>query len=219
MSQPSFTHLHVHSQYSLLDGKASIPELVDKAIATGMRGIALTDHGNMFGIKEFFNYVEKKNSGLEDQEKFKPILGCEMYVARESLTDKSDKSDNGYHLIVLAKNSKGYHNLVKLVSKAWTEGYYYKPRTDRHELEEHHEGLIICSACLGGEVPQMIMHEEFEKAEERVRWYKSVFGDDYYLELQRHETFKENANREVYVEQCKVNEKLLEYSKIGRAHV
>lgn len=213
MSQPSFTHLHVHSQYSLLDGKASIPELVDKAIATGMRGIALTDHGNMFGIKEFFNYVEKKNSGLEDQEKFKPILGCEMYVARESLTDKSDKSDNGYHLIVLAKNSKGYHNLVKLVSKAWTEGYYYKPRTDRHELEEHHEGLIICSACLGGEVPQMIMHEEFEKAEERVRWYKSVFGDDYYLELQRHETFKENANREVYVEQCKVNEKLLEYSK------
>lgn len=213
MSQPSFTHLHVHSQYSLLDGKASIPELVDKAIATGMRGIALTDHGNMFGIKEFFNYVEKKNSGLEDQEKFKPILGCEMYVARESLTDKSDKSDNGYHLIVLAKNSKGYHNLVKLVSKAWTEGYYYKPRTDRHELEEHHEGLIICSACLGGEVPQMIMHEEFEKAEERVRWYKSVFGDDYYLELQRHETFKDNANREVYVEQCKVNEKLLEYSK------
>lgn len=213
MSQPSFTHLHVHSQYSLLDGKASIPELVDKAIATGMRGIALTDHGNMFGIKEFFNYVEKKNSGLEDHEKFKPILGCEMYVARESLTDKSDKSDNGYHLIVLAKNSKGYHNLVKLVSKAWTEGYYYKPRTDRHELEEHHEGLIICSACLGGEVPQMIMHEEFEKAEERVRWYKSVFGDDYYLELQRHETFKENANREVYVEQCKVNEKLLEYSK------
>ena len=213
MSQPSFTHLHVHSQYSLLDGKASIPELVDKAIATGMRGIALTDHGNMFGIKEFFNYVEKKNSGLEDCDKFKPILGCEMYVARERLTDKSDKSDNGYHLIVLAKNSKGYHNLVKLVSKAWTEGYYYKPRTDRHELEEHHEGLIICSACLGGEVPQMIMHEEFEKAEERVRWYKSVFGDDYYLELQRHETFKENANREVYVEQCKVNEKLLEYSK------
>ncbi|MDE6399400.1 MAG: PHP domain-containing protein, partial [Muribaculaceae bacterium] len=124
-----FTHLHVHSQYSLLDGKASIPELVDKAIADGMRGIALTDHGNMFGIKEFFNYVNKKNSGKPDEEKFKPILGCEMYVARERLTDKKDKSDNGYHLIVLAKNEKGYHNLIKLVSKAWTDGYYYKPRT------------------------------------------------------------------------------------------
>ena len=213
MSQPTFTHLHVHSQYSLLDGKASIPELVDKCLATGMRGIALTDHGNMFGIKEFFNYVEKKNGGLADDEKFKPILGCEMYVARDKMTDKKDKSDNGYHLIVLAKNLKGYHNLVKLVSKAWTEGYYYKPRTDRDELAKHREGLIVCSACLGGEVPQFIMHEEFEKAEERILWYKSVFGDDYYLELQRHQTFKENANREVYVEQCKVNERLIGYAR------
>ena len=213
MSQPTFTHLHVHSQYSLLDGKASIPELVDKCLATGMRGIALTDHGNMFGIKEFFNYVEKKNGGLPDDEKFKPILGCEMYVARDKMTDKKDKSDNGYHLIVLAKNLKGYHNLVKLVSKAWTEGYYYKPRTDRDELAKHREGLIVCSACLGGEVPQFIMHEEFEKAEERILWYKSVFGDDYYLELQRHQTFKENANREVYVEQCKVNEHLIRYAR------
>lgn len=213
MSQPTFTHLHVHSQYSLLDGKASIPELVDKCLATGMRGIALTDHGNMFGIKEFFNYVEKKNGGLADDEKFKPILGCEMYVARDKMTDKKDKSDNGYHLIVLAKNLKGYHNLVKLVSKAWTEGYYYKPRTDRDELAKHREGLIVCSACLGGEVPQFIMHEEFEKAEERILWYKSVFGDDYYLELQRHQTFKENANREVYAEQCKVNEHLIGYAR------
>lgn len=213
MSQPTFTHLHVHSQYSLLDGKASIPELVDKCLATGMRGIALTDHGNMFGIKEFFNYVEKKNGGLPDDEKFKPILGCEMYVARDKMTNKKDKSDNGYHLIVLAKNLKGYHNLVKLVSKAWTEGYYYKPRTDRDELAKHREGLIVCSACLGGEVPQFIMHEEFEKAEERILWYKSVFGDDYYLELQRHQTFKENANREVYVEQCKVNEHLIRYAR------
>ncbi len=213
MSQPAFTHLHVHSQYSLLDGKATIPELVDKCLATGMRGIALTDHGNMFGIKEFFNYVEKKNGGLPDGEKFKPILGCEMYVARESMLDKKDKTDNGYHLIVLAKNLKGYHNLVKLVSKAWTDGYYYKPRTDRKELAAHREGLIVCSACLGGEVPQMIMHEELDKAEERIRWYKETFGDDYYLELQRHQTFKENANREVYVEQCKVNDRLLEYSK------
>ncbi|MDE6533264.1 MAG: DNA polymerase III subunit alpha [Muribaculaceae bacterium] len=208
-----FTHLHVHSQYSLLDGKASIPELVDKAIADGMRGIALTDHGNMFGIKEFFNYVNKKNSGKPDEEKFKPILGCEMYVARERLTDKKDKSDNGYHLIVLAKNEKGYHNLIKLVSKAWTDGYYYKPRTDREELAKHKEGLIICSACLGGEVPQFIMHDDIKSAEERILWYKETFGDDYYLELQRHQTFKENSNRDVYPVQVKVNEVLVEMAR------
>lgn len=205
----TFTHLHVHSQYSLLDGKASIPELVDKAIATGMRGIALTDHGNMFGIKEFWNYVEKKNSGKPDEEKFKPIIGCEMYVAMESKLEKKDKRDNGYHLIVLAKNAKGYHNLVKLVSRAWTEGYYYKPRTDREDLKKYSEGLIVCSACLGGEVPQFILNDDIEAAEERVKWYHDVFGDDYYLELQRHETFLENANKEVFPEQCKVNEQLL----------
>ncbi len=208
-----FTHLHVHSQYSLLDGKASVSELVDKALADGMRGIALTDHGNMFGIKEFYNYVNKKNSGKPDEEKFKPILGCEMYVAREKMTDRKDKSDNGFHLIVLAKNQKGYHNLIKLVSKAWTEGMYYKPRTDRQELELHHEGLIVCSACLGGEVPQFILHDDYAAAEERILWYKKIFGDDYYLELQRHETFKENANREVFPLQNKVNAFLLEMSK------
>lgn len=213
MSAPSFTHLHVHSQYSLLDGKATIQELVDKSIATGMKGIALTDHGNMFGIKEFCNYVDKVNSKLPDEDKFKPIIGCEMYVARDSMLDKSDKSDNGYHLIVLAKNLKGYHNLVKLVSRAWTEGYYYKPRTDRQDLAKYREGLIVCSACLGGEVPQFIMHDELEKAEERIRWYKDTFGDDYYLELQRHETFKENANKEVFAEQTKVNAKLLEFAE------
>ena len=208
-----FVHLHVHSQYSLLDGKASIPELVDKAIADGMRGIALTDHGNMFGIKEFYNYVNKKNSGKPDEEKFKPIIGCEMYVAREKLTDKKDKSDNGFHLIVLAKNQKGYHNLIKLVSKAWTDGYYYKPRTDREQLELHHEGLIVCSACLGGEVPQMIMHDDIAGAEERILWYKKVFGDDYYLELQRHQTNKENSNRDVYPLQQKVNAVLVDIAK------
>lgn len=212
MSNHPFTHLHVHSQYSLQDGKASIPELVDKSIELGMRGLALTDHGNMFGIKEFFNYVEKKNGGKSDEEKFKPILGCEMYVAREKKTDKKDRTDNGYHLIVLAKNLQGYHNLVKLVSEAWTDGFYYKPRTDRESLEKYKEGLIVCSACLGGEVPQFVMHEEYEKAEERALWYKSVFGDDYYLELQRHQTFKENANTEVFVEQTKVNDYLLNLS-------
>ena len=208
-----FTHLHVHSQYSLLDGKASIPELVDKAINDGMKGLALTDHGNMFGIKEFFNYVKKKNSGKNDEEKFKPILGCEMYVAKERLTDRKDKSDNGYHLIVLAKNEKGYHNLIKLVSKAWTDGFYYHPRTDRFELELHKEGLIVCSACLGGEIPQLIMHGQIEEAEERALWFKATFGEDFYLELQRHETFKENSNREVFPEQQKVNKVLLDLAK------
>lgn len=209
----SFVHLHVHSQYSLLDGKASIPELVDKAIADGMRGLALTDHGNMFGIKEFFNYVKKKNSGKPDSEKFKPILGCEMYVAKDRMSDRKDKSDNGYHLIVLAKNAKGYHNLIKLVSKAWTDGFYYHPRTDRYELEKHKEGLIVCSACLGGEIPQLIMHEDLAGAEEKIKWFKDTFGEDYYLELQRHETYKENANREVFPEQQKVNAVLLDFAK------
>ena len=209
----SFVHLHVHSQYSLLDGKAAISELVDKAIADGMKGLALTDHGNMFGIKEFFNYIKKKNSGKTDEEKFKPILGCEMYVAKDHKEDRSDKNDKGYHLIVLAKNEKGYHNLVKLVSKAWTEGMYYHPRTDRYDLEKYHEGLIVCSACLGGEIPQLIKNGEIEEAEKRVKWFKDIFGDDYYLELQRHETFKENANREVYEEQKKVNVVLLELAK------
>ncbi len=213
MSETNFTHLHVHSQYSLLDGKAGIAELVDKAMADGMRGIALTDHGNMFGIKEFFNYVNKKNAGKEESEKFKPIFGCEMYVAQDRLTDRKSKSDNGFHLIVLAKNYKGYKNLIKLVSKAWTDGFYFKPRTDRYELEKHSEGLIICSACLGGEVPQMILRDDIEGAERLVLWFKKVFGDDYYLELQRHQTFKENANREVYPEQVRVNKVLLEFAR------
>ena len=208
-----FTHLHVHSQYSLLDGQASVPGIVDKAISLGMKGIALTDHGNMFGIKEFFNYVNKKNKGLPDSEKFKPILGCEMYVAKNDLHDRGDKTDNGYHLIVLAKNLKGYHNLVKLVSKAWTEGHYFKPRTDHKELEAHAEGLIVCSACLGGEVPQHFMNLGPEKAEETILWYKKVFGDDYYLELQRHHTDKPDGNREVYAEQQRVNPFLIEMAR------
>lgn len=208
-----FVHLHVHSQYSLLDGQASVNGIVDKAISLGMKGIALTDHGNMFGIKEFFNYVSKKNKGKEDPDKFKPILGCEMYVAKNDLHDRGDKRDNGYHLIVLAKNLKGYHNLVKLVSKAWTEGYYFKPRTDHKELEAHREGLIVCSACLGGEVPQHFMDGDLEKAEETILWYKRVFGDDYYLELQRHKTDKPDGNRNVYEEQQRVNPFLVEMAR------
>ncbi len=213
MSNIPFTHLHVHSQYSLLDGKAAIPELVDKAIADGMRGLALTDHGNMFGIKEFFNYVEKKNSGKPVEERFKPILGCEMYLAKGKMTERKDKTDNGQHLIVLAKNEKGYHNLVKLVSKAYTDGFYFKPRTDREQLALHREGLIICSACLGGEVSQFIIHGQLDRAEERILWYKETFGEDYYIELQRHQTFKENANKEVFEVQTMVNEHLIRFAR------
>ena len=208
-----FTHLHVHSQYSLLDGQAAINKLVDKAIADGQRGIALTDHGNMFGIKELFNYVKKKNKELDADNQFKPILGCEMYVAKNSLKDRDDKSDKGYHLIVLAKNKQGYHNLVKLVSQAWTEGYYYHPRTDKEALAAHSEGLIICSACLGGEIPQYIINGQYKEAEERMLWYKSIFDEDYYVELQRHRTFKQNANTEVYEEQVKVNAVLIEMAR------
>lgn len=211
-----FTHLHVHSEYSLLDGQAAIPRLVDKAIADGMRGMALTDHGNMFGIKEFFNYVNKKNKNLPPEQKFKPIFGCEMYVAKRSLHDRGDREDRGYHLIVLAKNAIGYHNLVKIVSQAWTEGFYSHPRTDHEALKAHSEGLIVASACLGGELPQMILDGRMEDAENCARWYKEVFGEDYYIEIQRHKTDKPNARRDTYEEQQKVNPVLMEIaSKLG----
>ena len=246
-----FVHLHVHTQYSLLDGQASVSRLVDKAMQDGMKGIAITDHGNMFGVKEFYNYVNKKNSGprgeIKDLKKriaelekvspkdeqteaelaacrdkiaeaenklFKPIIGCEMYVARRTMDKKEGKPDqSGWHLIVLAKNEKGYHNLIKLVSRAWTKGYYMRPRTDRSELEKYHEGLIVCSACLGGEVPKKITAEHYEEAEEAIQWYKNLFGEDYYLELQRHKATVPRANHEAYPLQQKVNAKLLEYAK------
>ena len=204
-----FVHLHVHSQYSILDGQASIQRLVDKAMADGQPGIALTDHGNMFGVKEFFNYVKKVNGKKKDPDApdFKPIIGCEVYVARRRLQDKEGKADqSGYHLILLAKNLKGYHNLIKIVSKAWTDGFYMRPRTDHTEIEKYHEGLICLSACLAGEVPRAITADDFEKAEEAIRWHKELFGDDYYLELQLHKATVERANHEAYPMQLKVNE-------------
>ena len=214
-----FVHLHVHTYYSILDGQASVKRLVDKAIADGMRGMAVTDHGNMMGIKEFFNYCKKKNGELKEQGKpeFKPILGCEMYVARRTKEDKvKDRGDQGgYHLIVLAKNYKGYKNLIKLVSRAWVDGFYMRPRTDRADLETYHEGLIVSSACIAGEVPAKILKGDIEGAEEAVQWYKRVFGDDYYLELQRHEVKdpRIRANRETYPLQQKANKALIELAK------
>ena len=212
-----FVHLHTHTQYSLLDGQASVKKLVDKAIEDGMPGIAITDHGNMFAIKEFMNYVGKTNKELKTKgkEPFKPIIGCEVYVARRGdLNLKTEKADRGgYHLILLAKNLKGYKNLLKIVSKAWTDGFYDRPRTDRKELEKYHEGLICASACLGGEIPRLISEERFEEAEQSVLWYKNLFGEDYYLELQLHKATVERANHEAYEMQCKVNAKLVELSR------
>lgn len=214
-----FVHLHVHTYYSILDGQSSVQKLVDKAVADGMRGMALTDHGNMFGTKEFFNYCKKVNGKLkaEGKPEFKPILGCEMYVARRRKTDKEKAAGDmsGYHLIVLAKNYQGYKNLIKLVSCAWVDGYYMRPRTDREDLEKYHEGLIVCSACLAGEIPRKIVKGDMEGARESVAWHKKVFGDDFYLELQRHEVRDPNlrANREAFPLQQVANKAMIELAK------
>jgi DNA polymerase III subunit alpha len=237
-----FVHLHVHTQYSLLDGQSKIPNIVDKAIADGMRGMAITDHGNMMGVKELADYVgglkgkaKKKLAELEAKQKdadaqdaeqlaediekqkrilrFMPIFGCEMYVAHRRKEDKSkDKGDaSGYHLIVLAKNLHGYKNLIKLVSRSWVDGLYYKPRTDRADLEKYHEDLIVSSACIAGEVPHKILHGDIAGAREAIEWYKRVFGDDYYLELQRHEVKDPNvvANRETFPLQQQANAEII----------
>lgn len=236
-----FIHLHVHTQYSLLDGQASIPSLVDKAINDGMPALAITDHGNMFGIKEFINYVNKVNGKTNDKVKelnaklkeateagdneqcakltadiettkkriLKPIIGCEMYVAEKSLYEHVDKKDTGRHLIVLAKNEKGYHNLIKIVSQAWTEGFYSHPRTDKEQIAAHREGLIICSACLGGEIPRLLRRGDTEGADRAVKWWKDTFGEDYYIELQRHKATKVNANHTTYEEQMRIESQLI----------
>ena len=214
-----FVHLHVHTHYSILDGQSKVPYLVDKAIKNGMRGMALTDHGVMYGIKELADYcasVNKKRKA-EGLEPFKPIFGCEMYVAHHHKEDRNKEAGDGsgYHLIVLAKNYQGYKNLTQLVSRSWVDGYYYRPRTDRDDLEKYHEGLIVCSACLGGEIPQKIMKGDISAAREAVEWYHNLFGDDFYLELQRHEVTDPTlrANREVFPLQQKVNQVLQSFSK------
>ena len=214
-----FIHLHVHTYYSILDGQASVSKLVDKAVADGMKGIAITDHGNMFGIKELFDYCNGVNKKLkaDGKEPFKPIFGCEMYVAHHNKEDmvKANGDLGGYHLIVLAKNFNGYKNLIRLVSRAWVDGYYGRPRTDRKDLAAFHEDLIICSACIGGEVPKKIIEGDIEGAREAVEWYHSIWGDDYYLELQRHEVTDPSvmANRETFPLQQKANRVLIEFAK------
>ncbi len=245
-----FVHLHVHSHYSILDGQAPVQALVDKAIADGMKAISLTDHGNMFGAKEFFNYINKKNakynheisdlrkhissikekdnSSIDDpqiidfnhkieelsKKLFKPILGCEAYVARNGRHIKSGKENlSGNHLVILAKNKIGYHNLIKLVSHGWTEGFYGRPRIDKDLLEKYKEGLIVSTACLGGEIPRLIANNRLEDAEKTILWFKSLFGEDYYLEMQRHKTDNPTGDQETFKKQQFVNKELIELSK------
>lgn len=197
-----FVHLHVHTQYSILDGASNIPKLINKAKKDGMKALAITDHGNMFGVKAFHKTAVKNG--------IKPILGCEVYVARNSRLEKTNKEDRGGdHLILLAKNEEGYHNLMKIVSHAWIDGFYYKPRIDKEILKNHHTGIIATSACLGGEVPQAIMRSGEDKAREVIQEFKDIFGDDYYLELQRHKAEDPDLREDVYERQQEVNEVLI----------
>ena len=191
-----FVHLHVHSEFSLLDGANRIKDLPVRAKELGMDAIAVTDHGAMFGTIDF--YKACKANGV------KPIIGCEVYVAPRTRFDKEPNIDNKYyHLILLAKNNEGYKNLAKLVSLGYVDGYYYKPRIDKEILEKYHEGLICCSACLGGEIAQSILKDDLAKAEEIALWHKNIFGEDYYLEVQS------NTLRE----QILVNQKLVELAR------
>ena len=236
----TFTHLHVHSHYSVLDGMSKVPDLVDKAIKTGMPAIALTDHGCMYGIKELLDYCKKANKKLKEKAAeenlpfvpFKPIVGVEAYCARRhrKLRDKDLKAINaegkpyivdqsGWHLILLAKNMQGYRNLCKIVSESFMdESYYRRPRIDKELLQEYHEGLICCSACLGGELSQKIMEAmannpasiDLSQVEESIQWFKQLFGEDYYIEIQRHQTTQEGADQHVYQVQKEVNPVLIE---------
>ena len=238
-----FTHLHVHSHYSMLDGMSKVPDLVAKCKKNGMYSLALTDHGNMFGIKDFADTVNKENGKVKDaikeqqaiigkpesteEEKiaaqqqieklnkqfFKPIFGIETYCAPISIDKRDGRQDRGWHLILLAKNKTGYHSLCKLSSIAYTDGFYYNPRIDHSLLEKYHEGLICSSACLAGEVPQKIMNGDMKGAEESIRWFKNLFGDDYYLEVQRHKTDKPGGDTEVYERQKEVNKIIFDLAK------
>ncbi len=213
-----FAHLHVHTEYSLLDGQSKISRLFAKAANDGMPGLAITDHGNMFGIKEFFDIAKKENGKREENglPRVKPIFGCEVYVAHRGLSLKEGKQDmSGWHLILLAKNKQGYQNLIKAVSIGWVDGYYMRPRIDHDVLERYHEGLICCSACLGGEVPRLFEDGNLQAAEEAILWHKKVFGDDYYLELQRHPSRESLYNPECIVKQNRLNPWLIE---MGHKH-
>ncbi len=201
-----YTHVHVHTQYSILDGASNVATLIKKAKEDGMPAVTISDHGNMFGVKHFHN--EAKKQGI------KPILGCETYVANGSRFEKTKKDQkSSFHLILLAKNKKGYENLTKLVSFGWIEGFYYNPRIDKELLKEYHEGIIATSACLGGEIPQAIMKNSMEYAEEVLQEYLDIFGEDFYLELQRHPSQIPGKDKDVYDNQVIVNKALIELAE------
>ena len=187
-----FTHLHVHTQYSILDGAAEIGTLLKRAKSYNMEALAITDHGNMYGVFEFVNKAQKEG--------IKPIVGCEVYVAEGSRHNKQGREDrSGFHLILLAKNKLGYHNLSKLSSLGFLEGFYYTPRIDKELLRKYSEGLIACSACLGGEISQAIMNKSFEDAEIVLKEYLEIFGEDFYLEMQRHDIPEQTTVNEAIV--------------------
>ena len=203
-----FAHLHVHTEFSLLDGQCKIKNLLKKAHADGMTGMAITDHGNMFGIKDFFDAAKSMNKDWSKagEPTIMPIFGCEVYVAHRGLSFKEGKADmSGWHLILLAKNKKGYQNLIKLVSIGWVDGYYMRPRIDHEVLEKYHENLICCSACLGGEIARKFDMGDLEGAEQAILWHKNLFGDDYYLEMQRHPSKNPLYNPQCYEKQKPYN--------------
>ncbi len=200
-----FTHLHLHTQYSILDGMTKIKNIVKKAKKDGMKAVAITDHGNMFGVKEFHLTLNK--AGI------KPIIGTEAYMAVRSHLDKEKIDNKRYHLILLAKNETGYKNLIKLSSISFSEGYYYKPRIDKDLLRQYHEGIIACSACLAGEIPQKLMSNGIAEAEKSLLEYKEIFGEDFYIEIQRHQASDPSMNQQTYKDQTFVNTKLIALAK------
>ena len=177
----SFVHLHVHSEYSLLDGACRLTELVKKTAELGQKAVAVTDHGVMYGAVDF--YKEAKNAGI------KPIIGCEVYVARRTRFDREAKLDSHpYHLVLLCENNKGYENLIKLVSLSYTEGLYSKPRVDKELLRKYSEGLICLSACLSGEIPSKLLDNDYAGAEKAAEEYKEIFGENnFFIEIQNHD--------------------------------
>ncbi len=188
----AFTHLHVHTQYSILDGQSSIDNLFDRAEELGMKGLAITDHGNMYGVKEFFKYAKKHPD-------IKPIIGCEVYVTQHyDHRIKDNEHRKYYHLILLAKNYNGYKNLMKIVSTGHVEGMYYKPRVSHEVIEKYHEDLICSSACMAGEIARDLLAEDWAAADKAVEWHKRVFGDDYYLEVMYHKTEVPGLSQDVY---------------------
>ncbi len=219
MKRPNFVHLNVHSHYSILNGCSTIQQIVDSAIKNKMPGIAITDYGNMFGIMEFIQYVDRINKERHEKgiKPFKPIIGCELYVTKHGSKEKKNgvKDIKGYRLTVIAKNLIGYKNLIKIVSNAWTDGFYAAPRTDRKDMEKYHEGLIVLSGDFGSEVFTHAMKENMTALDDTIKWYKHVFGDDYYFEIRREADYdlSKDSPSDLLIEQEKVNQVLIQKSK------